>query len=72
MADVIKFRTYPGNFIANADHWSTLDHRQKRDLLAEGAEAEIDRALKLFAQNKRSAEQTKEFILGCAQMIIRD
>lgn len=71
MSQVVRLKTDPIPFIENESFWSELRSDQKEDLLADGAKAEIDRVLSLFAEHKLDADETRELVFRLTKIAIR-
>ena len=72
MSNVVRLANDPAPFLENDAFWSGLQPDQKEALLVDGAKAEIDRVLSLFAARKLGVEETRELVLRFAKVATQD
>jgi len=72
MSNIVRLKTDPAVFLENDSFWSGLDSDQKEELLIDGAKAEIDKVLSLFAARKLSLKETRELVIRFAKVAIQD
>ncbi len=68
MTNVVRLECDPAPFLENDVFWSSLEPDQKEALLIDGARAEIDKVLSLFATQRLDATETRELVLRFAKV----
>lgn len=67
---VQRLKTDPTKLIENDHIWSSLSSDQKETILVDGAKAEIDKVLNLFAANKIDINQTRNLVMKLTMVTI--
>lgn len=68
MDNVVRLKSNPAPFLENDSFWSELDSNQKEKLLVDGAKAEIDNILTLYAANQLGLEETRDMVMRLASV----